>query len=306
MKKWTAFLMAACMALTLCACNGGSGTTTETTTETTMDPTYLEASLEKENAEKYARAMDLLTEGEDTEAYLLLLELGEYKDAADYLVKFTVEYTLDSETISSSNTDGAPVSSTVKYVYDENGVLVEKTMQPCNEYYTYDESGNLIQIRTGIKTATQSTTEHTYNEDGQLVSSQMLSAEGEVLSTTQYSYTNGLMTQSIRIVTGHEKYPHMALYSYDEAGRLVTVYEFFSAYDYTTQYTYDENGLLTKMVLTTNLNNAEYSVETTSYSYDGTRLTGTEKKITGHGEGVVLTNYNYSETYHYEPTVEGE
>lgn len=174
----------------------------------------------------------------------------------------------------------------------------------------------------------------TYNEAGGTVSAAELYPDGRVFSETQFTYTNGLLSevrtaetvqvfeydeQGRMLIMGERdampddagfyaftKYEYDAaghlvnemdmdgageweggyVYTYDAKGNLATLKDDYEAW--TETYTYDEKNRVTRTVI----KDAEGTVETTSWAYDGKKTTETwEDYEAGAYSGKVVYTY---------------
>lgn len=169
-----------------------------------------------------------------------------------------VTYRYDAASRLTAVTD--PNGSTTAYEYDKAGNLI-KTLDPLGnrKQYTYDESGNLSEVTDENGTTTQ----YDYDALNRLVAKDT----GETLSTATYAYdAMGRLTETDD-VTGQ------SLYTYDEAGRLLTAAD---GNGRKLTYEYDAYGNVTKVIYPDG--------KTVTYTYDAlnrmTSVTTAEGKTT--------------------------
>ena len=212
------------------------------------------------NSTKYDDALKLIDEGNYTEAYKLLSELGDYKDAKALLASFyyvpvsgtytegdetlTVEffYTAANLPLRTVERLGDEVMYTADYTYDDNLDLVRIVYgggDPGEYVYTYDDERRLIKEVHSYGDGEVYTEEYTYDADGNRIRSVYLYPGGGRI--TDYTYENGVLVRTV------ETYGDGSVYTtdfvYDESGKLVR--EEFDSRDGlsgTYTYIYDENG----------------------------------------------------------------
>ena len=203
-----------------------------------------EAALEQ----KYQNALELIQSGEYIEAYKLILELGNYKDAKKELAKF---HFVPTETVRKFAENGEEFE-----VHSTENIFLNEQSLPSKWSYswsdggsysmdaTYDQNGNLIKVDGGDGYIT----EWTYDANGNCI--KMVMSGGED-SPCIYEYTydaNGNILQEVNeFINKGIKNTRTIDYTYDAKGNLikqVTTYATGGGHVY--DYTYDANGNLIK------------------------------------------------------------
>ena len=256
---------------------------------------------------KYDDAKALIEEGKYEEAYAILTELGDYKDAKAMLANFyyipvSGTYTEDGETLmteffyTAENLPlraveklGAEVAYTADYTYDDNFDLVKIVYgggEPGEFVYTYDDERRLIKEEHSYGDGEFYSYEYTYDEDGNCISSVFWYPDGGC--TTDYTYENGILLRTV------ETYEDGSVYTtdffYDEAGKLVREeLESTDGLSGTYTYSYDESG---NMVEEHDVySDGESAVYIYTYDEKGNKLTA----------NVAYTdNFSYSYEYTYD------
>lgn len=290
MKKALSLILALIMCLSLCACGGEPDVETQgsmaeiPTTEnhydvttapssTDTEPTDTMPTEDPEKNERYEYALSLLSKdihpeqgNEFKEAYEILTELDDYKDAKEYLSRFTIiPNVLLFWTGSELNAFGEVIEEVVcNYCYDAQGQIILGPTFDCyqprtspDDYiylYTYNSDGRVIEKQLFEYQAPQfpdhppyskliSSLLLTYNDLDQLVEKRGVNADGTTASIATLSYDDAGM-----LVKEETQYSNGAFlsvsYIYDGAGRLIKL-------DYMEPYSdlsceYNEDGLLSK------------------------------------------------------------
>lgn len=210
--------------------------------------------------------------------YAKLQELGDYKQAAEYLDRFTVVPDKLTEVIQ-YNTDAqnnVSESRLSAYGYDENGTLVwacgedAVEMYGVNEskyiqYFTYDDNGVIKQIQIGSGNSIQA------------------------IGTPIFDTVGKLVGMNVR-----ERYDeYTTIFTFDVEGRVVRmgVSESESAYPLIYEYTYDEAGRMISKVKTTGYNGSQ--IVTTYYTYDGDAVVEKKEYWAEYGDAWSVT-YTYT------------
>ena len=259
------------------------------------------------NSAKYDDALKLIDEGNYTEAYTLLSELGDYKDAKALLASFyyvpvsgtftegdetlTVEflYTEDNLPLRTVERLGDEVMYTADYTYNDNLDLVKIVYgggEPGEFVYTYDDERRLIKEEHSYGDGDAYSYEYTYDEDGNCIRSVFWYSDGGC--TTDYTYEDGILLRTVETYEDGEVYTSDLFY--DEAGKLVR--EEFESQDGlsdTYTYIYDENG---NMIEEHDVySDGESAVYIYTYDEKGNKLTA----------NIAYTdNFSYSYEYTYD------
>lgn len=224
---------------------------------------------DSENSVKYLQAMSLIESGKYAEAYELLTQLGNYKDAANYLSNFyyfpTKIYLTESidqdmlRLITSYidivlNDERFPVETIYEYndqdhnkwkkqySYDSEGRLTRESDSDSANEYIYDSNGNLIKEIYSFEGEIRRTTEYTYDRLGYLIAKSF----GDTTYTYKYDYRGNLIEE----VRGSNS---VINYTYDSQDRLLTsVRKYDLSFSHPDEdiieCTYDLKGNLVKRV----------------------------------------------------------
>lgn len=209
----------------------------------------------------------------------LFTALGDYGIAQDVVSRFTsTPDLLVKHTVEDYNSFGE-LSNTTNYYYnyDENGRLTEIVYWSNYTRYTYDASGNVIEVRTGYDDTTNSVTTYTYDAEGNLTETYAQYSHGSTEKTV-YIYENGRIVR--HEFQQNDNTPTVWVYHYNDAGQLVSRNTDQERYYYEYVYEYDAAGNLAKEEYhywnydwdTKTSYIDEDSIKTTLYTYEGDRL----------------------------------
>ena len=256
--------------------------------------------------ENYNIALELIEKGDYAEAYAILKQLGDYKDAQERLAKFQFipinitaitkqndvvidGYTLDGNI--SYNKHHLPQCvemyqsmvgngeydyeerATTEYIYNTNGKIINKIRKESDGYknmydYTYDARGNLIEEVHTDSVMHRTVTAYTYDIDNNLIKDVRTSYYGS-REIWEYKYdANGHLL--------NKTYTWISEYNVRQTG---------SIYD----YTYDENGNLIREVLS----NISYG-HTIDYTYD--QSGNLIKKVKSNSSQDYIIDYTYDQS----------
>lgn len=243
MKKAISLVLALIMCLSLCACGESSQ--------------QAESGGKKEDI--YASALLLLEESQSTEenasekvkeAYELLVSLGEYEGAKDYLSKITSkEVCVLKETVQYDAFEQILESSTVSYEHDAFGRVICETNSAWGQsiYTEYNAEGNVektILTDGDLKNGGHILSEYTYsyNEDSKMTVRFEKRASGRE-QKIYYKYDN-----KGNLVKVESEKGTFDTYAYDELNRLVEMNYYLSSdsLGMSEKYFYDDNGSLCK------------------------------------------------------------
>ena len=256
--------------------------------------------------ENYNIALELIEKGDYAEAYAILKQLGDYKDAQERLAKFqfipinVTVITKQNDVVIDGYTSGCNISynkhhlpqcvemyeslvghgeydyeerKTTEYIYNTNGKIINEIRKESdgdkNMYdYTYDARGNVIEEVHTDSDSNRTVTTYTYDIDNNLIK--------EVLT-----YSNGAK--------------HICEYNYDTNGNLLKKFNKSISQYYVSQagsiydYTYDEYGNLIKEVLSNSSNG--YIID---YTYD--RSGNLIKKVKSNSSQDYIIDYTYDQS----------
>ena len=266
---------------------------------------------EKEPGYQYQVALEMLsgTNEDRMKAHQLLSNLGDYKDATEYLGRFTIlPDILLSWTYEETNAFGEIVYTEVlNYDYDHKGNLVKA---PCGDYYNYDtvfivhllslehyeyrydSNGRLIEQEIG-----NTITQYEYNEQGVLVKATAKSGEN-TKSVTEFTYNEaGLCIREDSLYADGSSY--YTEYTHDSEGRVLRKRsynkadaQYINSYAY---YEYDEAG---KCIKLSKYNGDADDRHSCDYIYESDRVIAVNYH---YGDTVLVTNYVYGYYYCYTP-----
>ena len=219
-------------------------------------------------ATTYKKALDLIAAGDYEAAYELLEQLGDYKDAKEYLERFRY---VPVSTIVKGNSNDAVAN--IEIIYDQNG-LPDKGIEVWGEEeeidldFVFDENGRLIRLKDGTLWGNVDgeeyyhTYEYNYDENGQIIKEITIRSDGSK-SIEDYAYDkSGNLIEKCYISMDGDK--HLYEYTYEAYGKLIKeIHTWESGLKTITDYTYDDNGKLIKEVQA--VKNSRYIVD---YSYD--------------------------------------
>lgn len=319
MKKAISLLLITAFLIGLCACSTSKQLSIATQPTGATTPTDVGVNQDA-LAAKYEKALYLLVEdpmawdgakmlfaSRMQQAYDLFAELAthNYKDAADYLARFTVLTDVllyDTLYETGENGEAVLVSNSARgYHYTKEGLLYCRydDLLDTAHYYSYDAEGPLSQTQQYTSGEPGTTVKYTY-DNGLLVQQQWCNGD-RVDSSTDYTYDD--MSKLVKTNHRNEKNSDWeTIFSYDENGMLMqeicTVVD--SGITYTCSYSYDEAGVLTQSIQEkSDPNNADAnSTVTTVYTYSDGRLI-CETSTTADQEGSSSRIYVYGDYYCY-------
>lgn len=230
---------------------------------------------------KYKNAMKLIDTGNTQEAYAILTELGDFRDARQLLENFKWVVSKDE------NPDG----------------FIRSTE------YSYDLQGNCIKKVEISKNGTQDITEYIYDGEGKCTKKVQTDSYG---STTAFDYIYDEQGRLVKQVHGTYVF---ANYTYDEQGNCIkeSGWEWSSNYIYDEQgkcvreehygegyrdiidYTYDEQGKVIKKV--SNDGMYEDSITVTEYFYDENGNCNIETVKSDNSNDEIIVKHEYQFIY---------
>lgn len=240
---------------------------------------------------QYDYACQALQAGNYSRAYRLFSLAKDYKDAQDYLQRFT------TATLTQRTSDGLSVSRT-EYTYDSNG---NRLIMTENEY-RLESDGREIQ------TDRQSWINH-YDDGGKPI--QLEDYNGK--TTYTYNENGDVLTEEYWRPDGVQERLRYYSYAYDELGRIVEKAEICSelvsvnySYEQTYTYTYDELGRESTVTVIANYPAATdgNSVSVATNTYDGQghlvqRVTDVTTPNDERGNCQLLELWSYDEADRY-------
>jgi hypothetical protein len=304
------------------------------------EPVYLETfgtrppKEDSVDALTYKDAMAALAELDYARAYRLFLELGDYRDAAQYAARFVM---LDDLLLRAETYEDGVLTQTMHYYYDADGKpqqeepiasgssknslgLTEKwVMYPDRrETETYRDDlrvGYRVESFSILPGAESMTVTYRYNADGVLKEDTghvqvCTEVKGDRSVFHQYNFAGsyildeaGRVKEYLRTYSAGASGQLWQAYEYDEAGRVIRLEEdnTLSAFGQDskalhtiTQYRYDENGTVTWMHQHT-VNAGVETVVETWYIYENGRLIREESTLTAEETVSIHKLYIYGE-----------
>ncbi len=178
--------------------------------------------------------------------------------------------------------------TTKTYVYNKNGDVTKFTMASPedNVVYEYDitykKKGQPQNATVLCNGENVGTIEMTYSKDGTSKKMELLSPDGSMMTSFEYTYKNGRVVKEMRTDIGEGTYKSRE-YAYDSKGRLTKNYYWFDPDDFWSgsEYKYDSNGNVTKV---THINTDEEVSRMEEYKYDkyGNLISAYEINDLGH------------------------
>lgn len=205
MKKILAFVLAACMLLTLAACD------TEPKTET---------------------------------RYVMATQIYEMPDNGIYR-ETVFHYTADGKIESMVTTENGEEAGRVEYVMNDEGMVwkqiaTENGTTSTTEYaYTLDDAGNPIRTEQTVDGALDSVNEYTYDAEGNLATSKTTNDRIGIVSTITYTPSGSILKQESDYGEGRV---FSTEFTYDDEGKLLSTVTNDAAGRRETRYEYDAQG----------------------------------------------------------------
>lgn len=251
-----------CLVLSLLTC-ASFASCTQTSTDV-RDP----------KANGYEKALTLLANCDYEGAKAAFEQLGDYRDAQEYLSKFhympiSFEYDLIDKKGTNDvayNSKNLPISETTmrsdvqavsKFAYDDNGNIIEQTMvkntagapEIYRYVYTYDENGHLLTANYTAHDGYVASYTYLYDEKGNNTKQIYVDA----YSTYEYLMTydeNGNMLSQVLLYDGEVESMNIVA-TYSDNGMLVReVCTYYDGSQESLDYNYDASGKCTKVVFT--------------------------------------------------------
>lgn len=258
-------------------------------------------------------------EGNAARKYLYeqLTVLGDYKDSAEYLTRFSIlpsmltnvySYTTDQLGNENRNT-------LAYYAYDEQGRRItargEEIAELTGLYDTgsnmnleYDASGKISKITQGWGNTVNCLATPTYDADGRWLSTDVQTSSRSY--TSVFTYDDQGRVASLTVPQEYYTDPRTITYTYNDAGQLAQKVHSYNdgRYVLTTDYTY-ENGLLVREEISYWFRYGEAYTSTYAYSYDSDgHITGVEVTTTNpdNTAKAMRREYVYEDLYFFDDT----
>ena len=259
--------------------DNNNNTSTDTNNNNNNDDNTNTPSTTLTNEEKYNNAVSLIAEGKYTEAYELLSEIKTYEPAKEKLKNFFSAPKIVDKKWKYSNENNYNTDS-ISYTYNNMGNIIETSD---NEIFSYDTNGNILSgcdlifgtyytytYKDGKlykRTSSSDSTTYYYDSNNRLSKTVLENAYGSSESVYEYTYyANG------KVKTMYDGYYE---YHYNEKEQIINVFTYsdyeskevemtaifgYGEYGITKidvqdiwgrivkfTYTYNKNGLLTKL-----------------------------------------------------------
>ena len=257
MKKIVSF----CLGLTI-ACSAGLGLAS--CTKKDNGPSDV-------NLENYNRAISLLESKDYAGAQALFEQLGDYKDAEEYLSNFyympiSFEYDLigkNGTNVITYHENNLPASEIIDrvdaqgvfdFVYDEKGNITQQVLTRdgvVSVYkYTYNEAGKRLKAEYTIQGEWFATHTFEYDADGNVSRQVYTDAQGTTYEYLLEHDSHGNITRLETIYNGESQVMNIR-YTYAENQSLLEeVCTYPDGTFETVQYVYDENNRRVKQIIT--------------------------------------------------------
>ena len=204
---------------------------------------------DSENSVKYLQAISMIESGKYAEAYEILVQLGNYKDSANYLSNF---YYFPTKVITTDFSDkdikGHILFDSVEIIFNDKYFPTEYVETYDGESYTdqqftFDSEGRLTKDSNSY-----STDEYIYDSNGNLIK-EIYSFEGEIRSTYEYFYDGlGMLIKEIQT---NSEYTAVKDLTYNHRGDLTKIVWFRPDLDTVTgvqEYFYDADNRIVSYI----------------------------------------------------------
>lgn len=238
---------------------------------------------DSENSVKYLQAISMIESGKYAEAYEILVQLGNYKDSANYLSNF---YYFPTKVIT---TDFSDKDIKGHILFDSVEIIFNDKYFPTEYVETYDGESYTDQ-------------QFTFDSEGRLT------RESAYNSAYEYIYdSNGNLIKETYSYDGEMRYIYE--YKYDYRGNLIEEIQTDSEYPLTKNYTYNHRGDLTKVVwfrpdldTVTGVQEYFYDADNRIVSYIGTYSDDRHKDTIDYTYDTKGNLVKRVEKYAYEPS----
>lgn len=239
--------------------------------------------------------------------YTKLTELGEYKQAKEFLDRFTIvpSKLTEERLYNTDRLNNVSEDWVNQYSYDKNGIMISARGEDVVEFYglpdiydtqyfTYDAKGNIAEVEISWYDTVEAIGTPIYDNAGKLVGMNVQEADEEYTSVFTYDAEGRVLR--LDIPETNNNYPYVFDYTYDDGGKLITKVKTFGYrgqfsvtsnyiydgdvvveiqkewdyYDYYTEtytFTNDEQGRPLSAVITTTDPNVTYKTQEVKYIY---------------------------------------
>ena len=290
MKKIISIIVLVCvMALSLTSCDMVMDVINKVTGK---EPTEQKEPYDP-NKEVFDGALKLIEDGNIEEAYDILKGLEGYEPAEAELEKFyfvPVSFNYTSEGVSvlsydieynerdllsklTTNQEGKVY--VWEFTYDDNGNMIRSTTSnlwgelQATMVQEFDENNNVIEATAEYEDGRFEYEEYTYNSDGKLINYVYTDYKG-IITTIEYTYSS----DGEHVIREHLKTDgntQTTTRVYDTEGKILeeTIRVPAQILVITTQYTYNENGIISKKTVSGKYKYAEILSEVYTYDENG-------------------------------------
>lgn len=223
-------------------------------------------------AHDYENALTLLANCDYEGAKNAFEQLGDYRDAKEYLSKFyympiSFEYDLIDKKGTNDvayNSKNLPISETTirsdvqavsKFAYDDNGNIIEQIMikntagdpEIYHYVYTYDEKGYLLTANYTAHDGYVASYTYLYDDKGNNTKQIYVDANGTYEYLMTYDENGNMLTKML--VYGGEVQSMNIVVTYNDSGVIIKeVYTYYDGSQEYVDYDYDVNGNCTRVV----------------------------------------------------------
>lgn len=250
---------------------------------------FFTACNESETEKKYKQAFDLIETGDYVSAYNIFVELGDYKNSENEILKF--HYGIETKSIKNIfNGEEDIVTYKTTYNSDNLPLKTEEISQnevfhTCN--YTYNENHKPIKVHCVLSDGSEEIHQYTYDNKNNMTKWTITTQYGTDVFDYEY-YEDGKMKNiNFLYADGTQEY---SVYTYDDKGNNIRTNILDSAGEHIYEFTHDGNNNVIKEVYKLGIE----LISTTDYIYDENNNVIKETE-TGKSNTTV-TNYIYDES----------
>lgn len=293
MKKAISLVLALIMCLSLCACGESSQ--------------QAESGGKKEDI--YASALLLLEESQGAEenasekvkeAHELLVSLGEYEDAKEYLAKITQQEVCVAKEKTNYDAFGQPGSYTISYQYDTSARLASEydDSEGMTKYFEYDAGNRVVSETRKVFDQIIYVGTYSYNGDGQCTLHTAKHNSGLTVETFYHYDENGNQIKESYMLGDID---NEVTFAYNDAGLLIEKRKAgVGGYTYKYEHICGDTGDVQKRIVDFASDYHTPYIHTENYTYDNGNLTLIETYDEKQNL-VAKETYTYETLYFYNP-----